>query len=87
MTLNELIERVRAEHPTAMAKVDDRVAARVLRAALAAIAADIDGAGDGVTKISGLGVFRVRTVEADAQGKGGGRKVIFKPVLTKKAID
>ena len=37
MTLNELIERVRTDNPNALAKVDDRVAARVLRAALAAI--------------------------------------------------
>ena len=85
MTLNELIERVRTDNPTTMAKVDDRVAARVLRAALAAIAADVEGTTDGVNKVAGLGVFRIRTVAPKADGSGGGRVVTFRPVAPKVA--
>lgn len=77
-TLPELIERMRKESPAAMGHLNDRVVLRLLRAAFSIVARDIDQAADGVHKFGGLGAFRVRTVEPNAEGKQGGRRVLFK---------
>jgi hypothetical protein len=76
--LAELIERVYKESPAVVAGVNERNAVKLLRAVFATLARDIDQAPDGVYKVSGLGVFRVRTVEEKAEGKGGGRRVVFR---------
>jgi len=81
--LNELIERVRLESPGALAEVDDKAAAKLIRAAFAAVAKEIASAPDGAHKVGALGTFRVRTVEAKAEGKGGGRKVNFRAMAAK----
>jgi len=85
VTLNELVERVRNDNPAVMAKLDDRAAMRVVRAAFAAVAADVDSTADGVCRIAGLGAFRVRDVAPRPDGKGGGRLVTFKPASAKAA--
>ncbi len=76
--LPELIERTSKEHPAAVAGLGGPGAAKLLRAVFATLAREIDQAPDGVYKVSGLGSFRVRTVEAKAEGKGGGRRVMFR---------
>jgi nucleoid DNA-binding protein len=84
-TLTELITRLREQQPAAFGKLDDRSATRLLRSALAAIANDVAQAPDGAVRVAGLGVFQVRTLEANAEGKGGGRRVLFKPAPAKAA--
>ena len=83
MTVIELIERLHRESPDALKNMDDRKATRLLRAAFRAIAADLEAAEDGTYKVAGLGVFRIRTVEPNADGKGGGRRVLFRTVAPK----
>ena len=84
-TLPELISRIRKESPAAMGNLSERVVLRLLRTAFAKIALDMDQAADGVYKVAGLGTFRIRTVEANAEGKGGGRRVLVKPTRPKAA--
>jgi hypothetical protein len=74
----ELIERTATEHPAAVADVRGPAAVKLLRAVFATLAREIDQAPDGAYKVSGLGTFRVRTVEPKAEGKGGGRRVVFR---------
>jgi hypothetical protein len=81
MTVNELIERIREESPDALKNLDDRWAARLLRTAFATIAADLETAADGTYRVAALGVFRVRTTTPDAEGKGGGRRILFKSAI------
>jgi hypothetical protein len=84
-TLPDLIERMHKESPKALGNLGDRVVLRLLRTTFATVAADMDQAVDGAYKVGGLGTFRVRTVEPDAQGKGGGRRILFKPAQSKAA--
>jgi len=76
--LQELIQRTSQESPAAFKDVNERAAAKLLQAVFATLARDIDQAPDGPYRVSGLGIFRVRTVEANAEGKGGGRRVSFR---------
>jgi hypothetical protein len=76
--LQELIERTSQESPAAFKDVNERTAAELLQAVFATLARDIDHAPDGAYRVSGLGIFHVRTAEANAKGKGGGRRVIFR---------
>jgi hypothetical protein len=75
--LVELIERSSKESPGAFAGIDQRAATKVLRAVLTTIASEVENAPDGAYKVPGLGSFRVRTVEEGAEGKRGGRRVMF----------
>jgi hypothetical protein len=84
-TIPELIASIRDESPNALGKLNDRAALRLLRAAFSTIAREMDQAPDGVYRLNGLGTFNVRTVEANAQGKGGGRRIQFKPSAPKAA--
>lgn len=83
MTMNELIQKLRETDPSPLGRLDDRVTTRILRAAFAAVAAEVEAAGDGPVRVGGLGVFRVVTGPAGADGKGGGRRVHFKAKLPK----
>jgi nucleoid DNA-binding protein len=83
MTLPELIAKIRKEAPAAAGDLDDRVMRRMLRAGFAIMAREIGTAPDGVHKLAGFGTFRVRTVEAKGQSKGG-RRVMFKAASPKK---
>ena len=76
--LPELIERTSKEHPSAFAGVSGPAATKLLRAVFATLAREIEQAPDGAYKVPGLGTFRVRTVEEKAEGKGGGRRVVFR---------
>ena len=82
-TLRELIERTSKESPAAVKAVDGPTAVKLLKAVFATLARDIDQAPDGIYPVAALGNFRVRTVEADAEGKGGGRRVLFRAKLPK----
>lgn len=84
-TLPELIARLRDESPAALGKLNDRAALKLLRAAFARVARDVGQAPDGAHKVGGLGTFAVRTVEANDEGKGGGRRIRFKPAQPKAA--
>jgi 23S rRNA G2069 N7-methylase RlmK/C1962 C5-methylase RlmI len=65
--------------PPAIAKTSaERDALKLLRAVFDTIARDIDQTADGPYQVPGLGSFHVRTVEADAEGEPGGRKVVFR---------
>mgnify|MGYP001118392992 FL=1 len=81
--LPELIERTSKEHPTAVAGVSVPAATKLLRAVFATLAHEIDQAPDGAYKVSGLGTFRVRTIEAKAEDKAGGRRVLFRAAKPK----
>ena len=83
--LPELIERTSKEHPAAVAGLGGPAATKLLRAVFATLAREIDQAPDGPYKVSGLGTFRVRTVEEKAEGKGGGRRVMFRADKPKPA--
>jgi Lon protease-like protein len=76
--LLELIESTSKKHPAAVAGVSGPAAVKLLRAVFGTLAQEINQAPDGAYKVAGLGVFRVRTVEAKADGKGGGRRVVFR---------
>ena len=84
-TLSDLIARIRKDSPAAVGNLNDRAVSRLLRTAFATIARDMDKAADGVYKVGGLGTFRVRTIEAKAEGKRGGRRVLFKAAQPKAA--
>ncbi len=81
--LPELIERTSKEYPAAVAGVSGPAATKLLRAVFATLAREIDQAPDGAYKVSGLGTFRARTVEAKAEGKAGGRRVLFRATKPK----
>lgn len=85
-TLPELIARISKDSPAALGNLNEGVVLRLLRAAFATVARDLDQAADGVHKVAGLGTFRVRTVQPDAQGKGGGRRILFAPARAKAAV-
>ena len=87
MTLNELIERMRTENPDAIGKLPDAAVVRLLRAAFGTVSSDLAQAQDGVYKVGALGVFRVRTVEPNAEGKGGGRRVLFSAAPARPAAE
>ncbi len=76
--LPELVERTSKEHPSAFTGVSGPAATKLLRAVFATLASEIEQAPDGAYKVPGLGTFRVRTVEEKAEGKGGGRRVVFR---------
>jgi hypothetical protein len=77
-TLQELAATIRETGPAAVRKIDEELLVKMTRAALAAVARAIDAAPDGRHKVDGLGVFQVRTVEADPDAKKkGGRRVLF----------
>jgi hypothetical protein len=76
--LPELIERTSKENPSAFTGVSGPAATKLLRAVFATLAREIEQAPDGAYKVPGLGTFRVRTVEEKAEGKGGGRRVVFR---------
>lgn len=73
MKVIELIEAIKNEQPDALGKVADKRAARIVRAALAEIARQIDASEEGTVKIAGLGNFRVRNVK---RGKEGEEKTV-----------
>jgi hypothetical protein len=75
--LVELIELASKESPAAFVGIDPRTATKVLRAVLTTIATEVEKSSDGAYKVPGLGVFRIRTVEEGAEGKRGGRRVMF----------
>jgi len=77
-TLHELIERTSQESPAAVKDVNEHTAVKLLQAVFATLARDIEQAPDGPYRVPGLGIFGVRTVEANAEGKGGGRRVSFR---------
>jgi hypothetical protein len=83
MTLTELITKIRVESPAVAGNVDDRAIQRLLRTAFAIVAREVAAAPDGAYKLSGLGNFRVRTVEPKGE-KSGGRRVLFKAASPKK---
>jgi hypothetical protein len=77
----DLIERLRAKTPEALQGVDDRTAARVLRAALAELRDAVDATEAGTLAVPSLGRFHVRQVAPEGQAAGaaqpGLRRVIF----------
>ena len=81
--LNELIERLREQSPGVLSQIDNQAASKLLRAAFATVAKDIAAAADGAHKVGGLGTFRVRTLEAKTESKGGGRRVMFRAAVPK----
>jgi nucleoid DNA-binding protein len=84
-TVPELIERIRKDSPEALGKLNDKAVLKLLRTTFAAIARDIEQAPDGAYTFVGLGTFRVRTVEAQEGGKGGGRRVLYRAPRPKVA--
>ena len=76
--LSDLIERTSKNSPAAVKDVDESAAVKLLRAVFDTIARDIDQTADGPYQVPGLGSFHVRTVEADAEGEPGGRRVTFR---------
>lgn len=78
MTLQELVTTMRESGPAAVRKIEPELLLKTARAAFAAVARSVEAAPDGRLKVDALGVFQVRTVEADAAaGKKGGRRVLF----------
>jgi nucleoid DNA-binding protein len=82
-TIPEQVAHLRSVSPAALAGLDDKAAAGLLRAAYAAVTQEIAKASDGVVKVGGLGMFRVRTVEPKEGAKGNGRRVLFRAAAPK----
>lgn len=83
----ELVEILRQENPELLGKMPDKRAARIIRAALARLAQEIDATDEGVVKVPGFGNFRIRQITQDKEGKKVAlKRVIFnaaKPVIMK----
>lgn len=78
ITIQELAATLAESGPPVVRRLEPQLLTKVARALLAAVARGVDGAPDGRHTVAGLGVFQVRTVEADAAaGKKGGRRVLF----------
>jgi len=79
----EIIECVEQEDPTLLGKLPKIRAAQIVRAALSEIGKQIDAMDEGVLKVPGFGIFRVRHVEREKDGqKVTVKRVIF--VATKR---
>ena len=80
----EIVEKMKAENPEALGKINHGIAARIVRLALAEIGAQIAAADEGVVRVAGLGSFRIKHIEKEVDGeKVSVRKIIFaaaKPV-------
>ena len=81
----DFIEQLRKQSPAAFAGLDDKVATKLLRAAFAAIAREVEKAPDGLVKVGALGAFRVRTLEPNSGDKGSTRRVVFRPAAPRGA--
>lgn len=78
-TIVDFVQRLRTEAPAAVAGLQDRDAVRLLREAFGTIARDLEAADEGVHKVAGLGVFRVRKAPVKPDGTGGGKLIGFRP--------
>ena len=80
----EIIEKIKAENPEVLGKMNDKVAARIVRLALAEVGRQLAVADEGVVKVMGLGHFRVKHVEREVDGaKVATKRILFvaaKPV-------
>jgi hypothetical protein len=81
----EIIEQIKQTNPAALKGVDDKAAARLLRLVFADIAEQIKTSEDGVVAVTGLGRFRVKTVEVEKDGvKTARKRIVFTQAPTKK---
>jgi hypothetical protein len=69
MNAAEIVEKIRAESPALLTKIDDKVAARVVRATLAEIGKQLAQVADGAVSVPGLGRFKVKQVEKEKEGE------------------
>jgi nucleoid DNA-binding protein len=73
----EIVEKIKAENPEVLGKMNDKVAARIVRLALAEVARQVTDADEGVVKVVGLGHFRVKHIEKEVDGAKVATKRIF----------
>lgn len=79
MNANEIVEKIRAESPALLSKIDDKVATRVVRATLAEIGKQLSQVEDGAVNLPGLGRFRIKQVEREKEGeKTAAKRIRFK---------
>jgi nucleoid DNA-binding protein len=85
MKINELIEAIAKEKPRLLAGLPEKRSATIIRTALACIGRVIDATEEGRVLIGGLGVFNVRQVEREIDGRKVMKKiVVFRPVAPRK---
>ncbi|MDQ9172261.1 hypothetical protein Q8A64_17765 [Oxalobacteraceae bacterium R-40] len=69
MDANQILEKIRTDSPALLSKIDDKVAARVVRATLAEIGKQLAQVDDGALSVPGLGRFKVKQVEKEKEGE------------------
>ena len=79
MNANQIVEKIRAESPALLNKIDDKVAARVVRATLTEIGKQLAQVDDGALSLPGFGRFKVKQVEKEKEGeKKVAKRISFK---------
>jgi hypothetical protein len=79
MNLKELVGKAKAAKPESLELLSDAKAILLMREAFKIIKAEISATDEGMVSIPGLGLFRVRQVEAQRDGsKTIERRTIFK---------
>jgi len=85
MTINELVDQVKATAGKQLEAVPDPKARALVRAALAEIGKQIEAGGEEPVRIPGLGVFRSSEVEREKDGqKSVVKKITFRPTPPKQ---
>ena len=73
----EIVEKIRATNPAVLGKMNDKVAAQLIRSALSEIRKQLTAVNEGVVEVNGLGNFRVKHVEKEVDSA----KVAIKRIL------
>jgi len=90
MKIEEIIEAARADNESAFGRVNDKRAAKIVRAAFKQVKNQIDLVPDGRVMIGGLGRFVIRKVEREQDGtKVSKRRILFHQgdVIKRRATD
>jgi nucleoid DNA-binding protein len=79
MKADQILENIKAQSPALFAKIDDKVAARLVKATLAEIAKQLTATDTGAVAVPGLGRFKVKPFEKEKDGeKKTGKRISFK---------
>ena len=77
MTPMEIVEKLKATNPGVLGKMNEKVAAQLVRLALSEVRSQLVAADEGIVTVNGLGNFRVKLVEKEVDGA----KVVAKRIL------
>ena len=84
MKPSEIVEKIKAENPEAFGKINNKVAAKIIKLGLDEISKQLAATDEGDLKILGLGNFKIKNIE---QEKNGVKTLIKKITLKTKAVN